>query len=273
MRSLIIIFFMLAFYQDTFSHGNPDKPLTDSLLPFYLTYTYGYIVHFVSELKIYKENNKWYATYVEPKFYVAGAVDGDWTVDLDSNKIRECLKFINKAKTLPRTCEESTSSIHEYTIALGNDTIKIAGECEWGNSNFYGFSTTLFKERFTELEMKRLALIESLNQQLRGRWYFAPLKNKLNEWDSVVLTKSNDHNSECFWEFGNDSSFKSSCNSILDYTYSSKYRWGVEEQDTFLNIRMGIKIKNGEDAIGNHGATFIVKTLNGGELKLIYLSD
>ena len=222
MRCLKTTFIILFCCQAVFSRGFPDKSIVDSLTPFYLVFHTGDLFIRTYELKVYRENNRYFASYVEPTFYVGGEIDSNWIVELDSSKILACIKFINKAKTLPKECEDSTSSIHEYDVSLGNDTIKITGECDWDSSNFYTFSGLLFKERFSELELKRSALNKRLNKQLQGEWYFTP-KKELKNWDSLILSRISNSDLDCVWEFRNDSLFKSSYNSFLDLAYSNQY--------------------------------------------------
>jgi len=281
MRSLMILSFIFVFCQDAFSRSIPDKQFTDSLVPFYLIFRSGDEVVRTYELKVYKENNRCYArNSIEPEFYVGGKVDSNWTVELDSNKIKTCIKFINKARTLPKKCQELTSSITEYQIVFGNDTIKITGDCKWDSLDFFSLRDVLFKERFSELELKRLALVERLNKQLQGKWYFIPFKKEPLKMDSLILSRKNNFFSDCFWEFGIDNSFKSSCNSILDsfscnkifdLTYSNKYEWS-EEEIILLEVQPGmITESNGNMTFGNDGATFMLDTLNDSNLKLLFM--
>lgn len=245
---------------------------TDSLVPFHLILYSGdeYVEQY--EMNIYKKSNKYYADNISPSFYVGKKSDSVWTVELDSNKIVTCIKFINKAKLLPKECESVSTSIKDYTIAFAYDTIKIRGDCDWDGLDFFKFRKILFQDKFSDLELRRKTNIENLNAQLTGRWYFKPLTTSLKRDDYFTLTRIHNSPSDCYWEFRDTDSFKNSCNTMLDFTYSNLYKWKIDGGDILLIIEGGfITDKKGNISVANYGSTFILDTLNDKKLKLKFL--
>jgi len=267
LRQLIIIFIIFILT----NCGNKSGSSKDTVPPFTVILYSGDEEVRKSEIRIYEESGKFYAENVSPYFYYGTQTDSVWKVELDQNKISTCNKFLNKAKSLPKRCPERSTSIEDYTIIVQKDTIKINGNCEWDNLDLFSLRKSLFNEKFTELDLKKTNLINGLNSKLIGKWYFKPLKLEPKRDDSLVLTKTNNLNSECSWEFGKDNYFKSSCNKIFDFTYSDTYGWRVDG-NIFFEIQTGlITNKNGITSVGNSNALFTLDKLTDKELRLKFL--
>lgn len=71
------------------------------------------------------------------------------------------------------------------------------------------------------------SIIEDLNKRISGKWF-------LKKEDHFVLTRTNKFHSKCFWEFGPNNSFKSSCNDVIDFSSSKKFDWTINEK-IYLN--------------------------------------
>lgn len=274
MRQLIIIstlLFLVSCGTKSVDNKNSSLIIGDTLTPFNIVLYSGDEAIEKFEIKVYKKDDKFYADNITPYFYFGKQTDSVWTVELDQFKVLKCNKFLSKAKSLPKECPERSTSIKDYTITFANDTIKIRGDCDWDSLDFFSLRQLLFKDKFEELELKKSNLINDLNKKIIGKWYFKPLKTDLKRDDYFVLTKTNDFNSECRWVFGKEHSFKSSCNKILDFTYSDKYEWQVDG-DIYFKIQPGIITdKNGSMTVGNYDATFTLEALAENELKLKFL--
>jgi len=243
----------------------------DTLTPFNIILYSGDEAIQKFEIKVYSKADKYFADNISPFFYFGKKTDSVWTVELDQFKVSQCNKFLRKAKSLPKECPERSSSIKDFTITFAKDTIKIRGDCDWDSLDFFSLRQLLFKDKFDELELKKSNLINGLNKKVIGKWYFKTLKTEPKRDDYFVLTKTNDFNSECSWEFGKENSFKSSCNKVFDFTYSDKYEWQVDG-DIYFKIQPGIITdKNGSMTLGNYDATFILEALTENELKLKFL--
>jgi hypothetical protein len=274
LRQLIIILAILSFANcKTKSSDNKNSlvPVGDTLTPFNIVVYSGDEAIEKFEINVYKKADKFYADNITPYYYYGKQTDSIWTIELDQFKISTCNKFLNKAKSLPKECPEFSSSIKDYTIALINDTIKIKGDCNWDSLDFFSLRQLLFKDKFQELESKKTNLINDLNNKIIGKWYFKPLSLPPNRGEYFILTRNNDLNSECYWEFGNEYLFKSSFNKYFGFKYSDKYKWQVDG-DVYLTIQPGIITdKDGSMTVGNDGATFILDKLMTNEIRLKFL--
>lgn len=274
MRQLIIIL-TLFFFANCGTKSSDNKttsiPIGDKEPWFNIVLYSGDEAIEKFEIKVYKMADRYFAENITPYFYYGKQTESIWTVELDQFNISNCNKFLNKAKSLPKECPQLSTSIKDYTITIEQDTLKIRGECEWDSLDFFTLRQLLFKDKFAELELKKSNLIIDLNRKLIGKWYFKPLNAELKRDDYFILTKTNDFNSECSWEFGKEYSFKSSCNNIFDFSYSNKYEWQVDG-DIYFKIEPGIITdKNGIMTVGNYDATFTLEKLMDNELKLKFL--
>jgi hypothetical protein len=255
-----------SFSRQIYSTGN-----TDTLTTFHLIHYSGDEAVKRYEMRIFKQSNKYYAEYISPLFYVGTRIDTGWKVELGNEKIQECIKFLSIAKNLPHECEEISSSVEDYEIMFTNDTLKIKGDCNWTGLDFFGLTQILFKDRLLELEMARKRAINSLNTKIAGKWYFSPLSKRPKMDDYIILTRANSFQSNCFWEFGDNNNFKSSCNEFLDLTHSVKYEWHLEEH-FYLVIQGGVVTdKYGTTTVTNYGAIFILDSLGDNKLLLKFL--
>lgn len=273
MRYLILLLMTILFScgQTGTENNLVRKSLSDSLSPFDVIVYHGDEAVEKLEINVYIRDNKFYADNVFPTYSINGSKSIVWTVELDNYKILNCIKFIQKAKALPKECPNNSTSITEYIISFSNDTVKINGNCQWDTLDFFQLRKILFKENYAEEAQKKVNQINNLNKKLFGKWYYKPLTSEPKRGEYLILTKTNEFNSECFWEFGNEYLFKSSCNKFLDLTYSDKYEWQVDE-DIYFKIQPGIiKDINGSMTVGNYDATFILDTLTDNELKLKFL--
>lgn len=274
MRQLILISTILLLANcGTKTSDNKKSTMTigDTLTQFNILLYSGDEAIEKFEIKVYCKGDKYFADNISPYFYFGKQTDSVWTVELDQFKVSQCNKFLSKAKSLPKECTERSSSIKDYTITFAKDTIKIRGDCDWDSLDFFSLRQLLFKDKFEELELKKSNLINGLNKKVIGKWYFKPLIAEPKRDDYFVLTKTNDFNSECIWEFGKEHSFKSSCNKVFDFTYSDKYEWQVDG-DIYFKIQPGIITdKNGSMTVGNYDATFTLEALTENELKLKFL--
>ncbi|MCF8451360.1 MAG: hypothetical protein K9G49_15915 [Taibaiella sp.] len=247
------------------------SPANDTLTPFKITYTSGEEGYGKSEINIYKQNNKYYARNVAPYFFIGTKTDSIWVSELSQDKIQTCIELLNRAKNLPEECPETSSATKEYQITYGNNTIKIRGDCDWEDLDFINFRSQLFYEKFAILEAKRLALIDSLNKQLRGKWHFIPFKNMFNRGDILLLKKVADADYSCTWQMGESSTFSSTCNDVLNLSYSIRYLLNVDG-DIYIEIQGGSTVeKNGSMKVRNFGATFTIEAISSEELKLKFL--
>lgn len=272
-KLLVLLFIMFAVFNVLKSPAKqaPIANKTDTLTPFHLIFYYGDERVQRFEINVYKKLDKYYADNISPLFYVGNHVDSTWSIILDKNKIMTCIKFIKKARSLGRICKNNSSSVIEYEIASAKDTIRITGNCDWNGLDFFALREILFRDRILNNKLENESEIRHLNSKLIGKWYFIPLVKELKNGASFNMTKTNNSKMNCFWEFGNGYSFRSTCNDILDFTNTKKYEWHLEEGNIYLIIREGaVKDKNGNTSIENDGATFKLDSIIEGELKLLF---
>ncbi len=75
--------------------------------------------------------------------------------------------------------------------------------------------------------------------------------------------RTNNFHSKCFWQFGPNNSFKSSCNCLIDFNSSKKYDWTIGDE-IYLNI-----LHSEKEAT----ASFKLDTLTSNKLELEYHMD
>ncbi len=209
----------------TKSTGNKRQSITTahSLIPFNVVYYDGDDGIEKYEINIYKKEDKFYADNISPYTYYGRKTDSIWTVELDSIKIAACRKFLVTAKSQLAPCVNDYSGIHEFTIKFKTDipTIKRNHPCPC--EDFFDFREALFKEKFEENVLRIKNIKYELSKKLAGRWYMQRYQKKLQENDFIILTKNNESNSLCYWEFGVENYFKSNCNQIVDFTYYNEF--------------------------------------------------
>jgi hypothetical protein len=246
-------------------------PAGDTLTPFKITYTSGEEGTGKSDIYIYKQNNKYYARNIAPFFYIGTKTDSIWVSELSQDKIQTCIELLNRAKNLPEECPETSSATKEYQITYADNTIKIRGDCDWEDLDFINFRSQIFYEKFAILEAKRLALIDSINKQLRGKWHFMPIKNMFSKGDMLLLRKTANAYYSCAWQMGESNTFSSNCNDVLNLSYSIRYLLNVDG-DIYIEIQGGSTIeKNGSMKVRNFGATFTIESISSEELRLKYM--
>jgi|GEM_PF-6748275 len=274
MRQIIIIALILSLTncgtKNTYDE-NSSINIGYTLTPFNVVlYTCGE-VNQRHELNIYTQDNKYYADNVSPYYYIGKRTDSVWTVELDQFRISTCNKFLDKIRSLPKECPVLSTCITRHIITSASDTIIIRGDCNSDSLDFFAFRQIIFQDKFNELELKKSNLIDNLNRSILGTWYYKPFKSSPKHGDYLVLTKANDFVSKCSWEFGTEHSFRSSCNEVLDFTYTEKYAWHTWK-DIYLVIQGGIiTYKDSSMAVGNDDATFTLEAITDHELRLKYL--
>lgn len=108
----------------------------DSLKPFTVTLLIGDEEVRKYEIRIYKKSGDYYADNITGRLFSA---------KLDEKKKSICAAFIKKAATLPRKCPSLISGVEDYTIVVGSDTMRITGNCDWGDLHFDQFAELIFK--------------------------------------------------------------------------------------------------------------------------------
>ncbi len=262
MYSLLLVVVVLFSCGQSHTEGTAiRKSLCDSLTPFDVILYQGDEAIEKSEINVYQKDNKLYADNVFSGHFSDGHLTV-WTTELDEDKITTCIKFVEKAKTLPGECPNNSTSVTQYIISFPKDTIRIRGNCQWDTLDFYKLRDILFRKNYAEEAQKKTDRIHDLSKKLMGRWYFTSLKSEPKQDDPFILTRANDNNQACFWEFGNDSSFKSSStDKYMNLSYSKKYQWNIDGE-TYLKIEAGYtKNKDGNLTIENYDATFKLDTI------------
>lgn len=237
------------------------------LVPVTISYFSRCDSYLTYQMKVYKKgNNAYYAENIRPFHYYGYKTDSIWSTKLNKQQISTLKKFLLIAKRLNENCQNS-NSIPEYQIITDKDTLKITSDCDWNNLDYFSLQENLFKTKFNDLKKKRKAIIDSLDKKITGKWYYEPLKEKPKKGDCIKLTKVKQNQSDCYWEFSKNY-FKSSCNNVMNFTYTKDYEWNVDGQIN-LNISPGLIIaKDGSMTIGNYNQEFILKFLNDNELEL-----
>ncbi len=268
--SIIIILFFSC-NEKNISRENDSSTESKIISPFRIVLFSGDESIQKYEIDIYEESNEFYAKNISPCFYYGNKTDSIWKVKLSKSKILQCKKFLETAKSMKKNCRNNSSSITEYVIYSKNDSIKIYGDCDWKNLDFFQLRKSLFEEEFEKLEQKRLNLISELNNRLLGKWYYSVPKTELERDSYIILTRESKENSKCFWEIKKDYNFKDSCNNIFDFKKSNEYKLDIDEGKIFFEIQTGFIEEKGITKVENNGATFIIDKLNDKELKLQFL--
>jgi hypothetical protein len=246
-------------------------PSTDTLLPMHIVLNTGEDPVEKHEMKIYQRGNKYYADNLAPFNYAGKKTDGVWTTELSRSKIAACLRFIDRARKVSDECPDVSNSAKNYLITYGNETINSLGDCDWGDMGYFDLRSVLFGDRFAKLDTTRLLMSDSVSKLLTGRWYFKPLKTPLRKGVLFVLSRETDKHRNCYWEFGKNSYFKSSCNDELNLTYSNKYVLSFDG-DTYFEVQGGAtRDKNGNLTIRNFGAMFTIESIDSAYLKIRYM--
>ena len=243
----------------------------NSVEPFRVVYITGDENPERNEINVYRKDGKFYAENVSPSFYVGRQMISRWTTELNDEKIATCHKFLNRARALPDECPVTSPVPKEYRVITASASLSITGDCDWEDIDFLYLRGILFYENFAKLEQQRAALRKELNRQLYGKWYFAPMAAKPEKGDILTLVKTPGPGQTCTWEFGASNSFKSSCNEVLNLTYSVKYLLNMDGGQT-MEIQGGTTTdKDGNSRVRNYGATWSVESISPSELRLRYM--
>ncbi len=244
---------------------------TDTLPHFRLVYSFGDEGTDKYEINIYKKGGKYYADNISPVFYVGSRSTGAWSAELNAGKIAACLTFLGRMRSQPEECPEVSTSIKDYLVTTGTETIHVRGDCDWDGMDFFDLRSALFTEKFADLDARRLALGDSLSRKLTGKWYFAPIKTKFKAGEYFTLSRAPGPGLSCTWQFGVNSSFKSSCNDVLNLEYSTRYVLNLDGNNYFEIQGGATTDANGNTTIRNFGAAFTIESVNESELKLKFL--
>jgi hypothetical protein len=248
-----------------------SPPSGDSLLPMHILLYTGDDPAEKHEINIYSRGGKYFADNLAPFYYAGKKTDGVWTTELSRSKIAACHRFMDKARKAPAECPDISNSSKNYQITYGTESIHIEGDCDWGDMGYFDLRSVLFGDKFAKLDTVRLLMSDSVSKLLTGKWYFRPLKTKLRKGVLFVLSRETDRHRSCFWEFGKNSYFKSSCNDALNLTYSNKYVLSFDG-DTYFEVQGGAtRDKNGNLTIRNFGAMFTIESIDSEYLKIRYL--
>jgi len=241
------------------------------LVPFRVTYITGEENPEKCEISVFQDHGKYYATNLSPAFYVGTKKVPAWTTELTPDKIKTCQKFLERARTFTEECPITSMVPKSYTIVAGKETISITGDCDWEDIDFLYLRGILFYENFAKLEQERAALRKDLHAQLSGTWYFTPLTTKPEKGDILVLSRTAGPGQTCIWQFSESNRFKSSCNDVVNLTYSVKYLLNMDGGQ-ILEIQGGTTTdKDGNSHVRNYGATYSIESVSPGELRLRFM--
>lgn len=171
-------------------YTNPSKKkysikIQDTLTPFTATFVQGDNSTLEYKIKVFKQNTFYFASKISPIYFLGKNRVNEWTVKLDKNQLRECLKFINNLKSIKNSKTSSemisiikdsncnkiidvrntqrVSTVKEYlTVIMSRDSIHINDG--WGFEMLYRL---LFYKQLQDLESKKDSLKKSYIQ-LKG---------------------------------------------------------------------------------------------------------
>lgn len=242
---------------------------------FNLTFISGCNAITTSKINVYFRDDKYFADHTSPTYFNGQQIDSLWTVELNVEQINACIKFLDKAKSLPKKCDRFSSVENRYIIAIGKDTLDINGDCNWDNLDFSFLDKQLFAVNHLDIENKKNAFIADLNKKLIGKWYLQPLKEKLKRDDKITFSRNKI--SDCCWEFGDTNSLKGNCNKMLDIKDLKRFKTEISDRwnETVISIYWGKQIYQGKEQdyaiMYDKNATFTLGTISNDELKLNFL--
>ncbi|MBD0254174.1 MAG: hypothetical protein ICV83_00530 [Cytophagales bacterium] len=224
-------------------------------------------------LKVYHRGKQVWADKLLPNYYYGNKTDSIWRVQLSNAQIELCNSFLKKAKSLSKECPHTLTGVFFNGIITETDTLRIDGECDWGNVSYRQLEVSFFKKQFEDLRKKRDSLEASLTGTFNGRWYLTPASGELKRGDKLLLSKeAMPENGRCFWEFAPEYVFKSGCSALLAMPYSNKYRLDIDEGDVSLHIEGGfVQNKDSLVEMANEGANFIIESVHENKIVLSFL--
>lgn len=187
-RILYLVLILLSMVNTSITKEAKAQTDNDELVPFYAKHMVSCDDASYHIVEVYKSGGHYYAERIAPGSWVGNDLDTVWRIKLDSTQIAMSKAFIKTVKRVPPHCEYAGSGLTLLEVITENDTISIEGECDWGDAvDFFILWDVLFKEKELELELRRAKLVTKLTQQLKGRWYYKPLKNEPKRDDCLVL--------------------------------------------------------------------------------------
>lgn len=265
MKFIFTIFIAFLFWGCTF-------PIDKELPQFKLTFISGCNAITKSKINVYIKDNKYFADHISPTYFDGQKIDSLWTIELNQDQIDACIKFLNKAKSLPNKCDRFSSSENHHIIVIEKDTIDINGDCNWENLDFHFLDKKLFVEKHLEIEERKKSFIANLDKELSGKWYLQTLKNDLHREDIISFSKSKLTNN--FIIFGDNNTLSGNCKDLLKMKDLKRYKTELSDgwNETVFTLDWGkVTLVKEYNTWYEFGATFILESINEDELKLKFL--
>jgi hypothetical protein len=244
-------------------------PIDKELPQFRLTFISGCNAITNSKINVYIKENKYFADHISPTYFDGEKIDSLWTVELNQDQIDACIKFLNKAKSLPNKCDQFGSSENLHIIVIENDTIEINGDCNWENLDFHFLDRKLFVEKHLAIEERKKSFIDKLDKELSGKWYLQTLINDLHRSDLISFSKSKVTNN--FIVFGDQNSLSGNCKDLLKMKDLKRYKTELSDgwNETVFTLEWGkVTLVKEYNTWYEFGATFTLESLHDDELKL-----
>lgn len=247
-------------------------PIDKELPQFKLTFISGCNAITKSQINVYIKDNKYFADHISPTYFDGQKIDSLWTIELNKDQINACIKFLDKAKSLPSKCDRFSSVENHHIIIIDKDTVNINGDCNWENLDFNFLDKQLFHTKHLEIEQKKKSFINNLDKNLYGKWYLQPLRNGIKRDDVVTFSKSKVTNN--YLEFGYNNLIKGNCKELLSISNLKRYKTEISDgwNETVVTIDWGkVTYKRDYNTWYEFGATFTLKSITSDELKLNFL--
>ena len=265
MKYLLLSFALLHF----FSCSSP----TDKRLPkFDLTFISGCNSITKSKINVYRKGSKYFADHTSPSYFDGRKIDSLWTIELNEIQINACIKFLDKAKSLPGKCDRSSSVENHHIVVIDLDTIDINGDCNWQNLDFDFLDQQLFGKKHSEINENKKSYIATLDKDLAGKWYLQPLTGELQRDDLVIFSKSKV--TPNFIVFGVNNSLTGNCKDLFKMKDLKRYKTEISDgwNETVLTIDWGkVTLVKDYDTWYEFGATFTLESISQDQLKLNFL--
>lgn len=264
-KTKLLFIFLLLIVSKIYSQ-NTEQFTFNNLL---IKYETGDESRELYQIKVIRVGNSYQAEKTLPFYYIGTKYDSIWKTTLNNQQLKKVKKFIEISKSLPSSCPIESLSIDNYLIKVDDTEYKIEGHCNWKNLDYSSLEKILFNKQFDELQIKRDALEDSLNNSLNGLWVVSDLEG-LKKNDTIILRKTpNSQIGKVVWHFSNNYIFHSSKNEVFDLTHSINYQLLITSGHIVLKIGPGV-ITNakGYSTVSNYGANFEIINFNTEEIKL-----
>jgi len=259
----ILLFFL-------FSCGAREP--NNKLPAFNLTYISGCNAITRSKISIYYKDDKYFADHTSPTYFDGNNTDSLWTIELNTKQIDACIKFLDNAKSLPRKCDQFSSSENHHIIIINKDTIDINGDCDWNNLDFQFLDQQLFKTKHSEIEEKKKIFLENLDKKLTGKWFLQPSNKDLKRDDILTFSRSKITNN--FIVFGDKNILTGNCIDLLKMKNLKRYKTELSDgwNETVINLDWGkVTLEKEYNIWYEFGATFTLESITQDELKVNFL--